>query len=473
MKPRELINLGFEEGPVIGAILKGCEAASAAGLSIEDVRDQVRRLREAPESFQTHPYFKEAADILCRPTVTRYDLRSAAAARHLFGIWGEHQIDTGAIDQMANAMRLPISVGGALMPDAHIGYGLPIGGVLATQGAVIPYAVGVDIACRMMLSVLPIEVKPGLPDPIDKSESELIRVIERNTRFGAGAEFKGSDLRDDPVMDEDWSITGVTQAMKPTARGQLGTSGGGNHFVDVGEIEFLTEFHGVPAGRYVAMLSHSGSRGPGARTCEYYSKLAMSLHPDLPPELKRLAWLDLDKPQGQEYWAAMELMGRFASANHHCIHATILRDMKLTPLLQVENHHNFAWKEMHGGREVIVHRKGATPAGKGAIGFIPGSMAAPGFLVEGKGEPSSFDSAAHGAGRQFSRKKAKETFRWNPVRKELTAKRVKMVSAGLDEVPGAYKPIEEVMEAQKDLVHIRARFEPRIVKMAADGFVED
>lgn len=474
MKPREILNLGFEQGPVVGAILRACGAATAGGMSKRDLREDVRRLKVHPESYLENKYFREAAEILCRKVETQwYDLRMPDEARGMFGIWGEDQIDAGAIDQMTNAMRLPISVAGALMPDAHVGYGLPIGGVLATDGAVIPYAVGVDIACRMMLTVLPIEIRVHEADPIEKNEGEFIRVIERNTRFGAGAAFNGRERRDAEVLHEDWSISPVTKEMKPKACEQLGTSGGGNHFVDVGEIEFREEFRGVPAGRYAAILSHSGSRGPGARTCEYYSKLAQQLHPDLPHELRRLAWLPLDRPEGMEYWAAMELMGRFASANHHCIHATILRDLKMEPLLQVENHHNFAWKETHGGCEVIVHRKGATPAGGGVLGFIPGSMAAPGFLVEGRGEASSLDSAAHGAGRQLSRTRAKAAFRWNSVRKLLRERRVTLVSAGLDESPGAYKPIEDVMDAQKNLVRIRARFEPRIVKMADDGFVED
>lgn len=474
MKPRELINLGFPEGPVIGEIVQAVERARAGGVGSHDIRDRIRLLLEDASSLSQDAHFGPAADmILSGAHADRYAFREARDARSMFDIWGKDQIDTGAIDQMVNAMRLPVAVGGALMPDAHVGYGLPIGGVLATEGAVIPYAVGVDIACRMMLSVLPIEATANQPDPIKKRESELIRIIERNTRFGAGAKFTGRDRREAPVLDEDWNITDITKKMKPTACEQLGTSGGGNHFVDVGELEFAEDFKGVPAGRYVAILTHSGSRGPGARTCDFYSRLAQSLHPKLPKEFRHLAWLSLDKPEGQEYWAAMELMGRFASANHHCIHATILRDLNLTPLLQVENHHNFAWKELHGGREVIVHRKGATPAGAGVIGIIPGSMAAPGFLVEGKGQHSSLDSAAHGAGRQFSRKKAKETFRWNPVRKLLDERRVRLVSAGLDEVPGAYKSIEDVMAAQRDLVRIVARFDPRIVKMADDGFAED
>ncbi|MBX3394671.1 MAG: RtcB family protein [Phycisphaerae bacterium] len=474
MKPRELINLGFSEGPAIGEIVRAAERALAGGVASDEILERLRLLREDPSALSNDTYFGVAADMILQDTrLERYIFREAGQARSMFDIWGEERIDAGAIDQMVNAMRLPVAVAGALMPDAHVGYGLPIGGVLATEGAVIPYAVGVDIACRMMLSVLPINASTTEPDPIKKLESEFVRVIERNTRFGAGAKFTGRDRREAPVLDEDWNITDITKKMKPTACEQLGTSGGGNHFVDVGELEFAEDYKGVPAGRYVAILTHSGSRGPGARTCDFYSRLAQSLHPRLPKEYRHLAWLLLDRPEGLEYWAAMELMGRFASANHHCIHETILRDMNMSPILQVENHHNFAWKEVHGGREVIVHRKGATPAGAGVLGVIPGSMAAPGFLVEGMGRHSSLDSAAHGAGRQFSRKKAKETFSWDPVRKLLGERRVRLMSAGLDEVPGAYKPIEDVMAAQRDLVRVVARFEPRIVKMADDGFAED
>ena len=135
----------------------------------------------------------------------------------------------------------------------------------------------------------------------------------------------------------------------------------------------------------------------------------------------------------------------------------------------VENHHNFAWKETHGGREVIVHRKGATPAGKGALGVIPGSMATPAFVVRGLGNPESLDSAAHGAGRVMSRKKAKGIFNWKAQQADLASRGVRVLSAGADEVPGVYKDIHTVMQHQQDLVAVIARFDPKIVKMCADG----
>ena len=223
----------------------------------------------------------------------------------------------------------------------------------------------------------------------------------------------------------------------------------------------------------MALLSHSGSRGTGAAVCEHYSRIAFEQFPDLPKELKRLAWLSLDSAEGQEYWAAMELMGRYAAANHALIHQHIAAHLGAQVLLDLENHHNFAWKERHviGGveREVIVHRKGATPAGAGVLGIIPGSMATPGFVVSGKGNAESLHSASHGAGRAMSRKAANEKFNWKDVSRFLKQADVTLISAGLDEVPMAYKNIREVMAAQSNLVTILGQFDPRLVKMAPAG----
>ena len=230
---------------------------------------------------------------------------------------------------------------------------------------------------------------------------------------------------------------------------------------------------GVAAGEYVALLSHSGSRGTGAAVCDYYSKMAFARWGDLPSELKRLAWLSMDTQEGQEYWAAMELMGQYAAANHACIHRHVAENLGAQVLLDLENHHNFAWKERHviAGveREVIVHRKGATPAGEGVLGIIPGSMATPGFVVSGKGNAESLNSASHGAGRMMSRTAAVKKFNWKEVNKFLQQRGVTLISAGLDEVPMAYKNIREVMEAQHDLVKIMGQFDPKLVKMAPSG----
>jgi tRNA-splicing ligase RtcB len=352
------------------------------------------------------------------------------------------------------------------MPDAHPGYGLPIGGVLATENAVVPYAVGVDIACRMKLTVYDrkANIIPGQRD-------RLANIIESETRFGIGASFK--QRRNHDVMDDDWNVSAVTKRLRDKAWTQLGTSGSGNHFVEFGAFTVTNEHLGLPPGEYLALLSHSGSRGTGAQVCDVYSKRAMARRFGLPKELKHLAWLTLDEEDGQEYWNAMNLMGRYAAANHELIHKHIAKKVGARVILDIENHHNFAWKERHiingRERELIVHRKGATPAGKGVLGIIPGSMATPGFVVRGKGQPESLHSASHGAGRIMSRSKALQSFTWSATRKLLAQNGVDLISSGLDEVPGVYKDIHTVMAAQSDLVEILGRFDPKLVKMCPAG----
>jgi tRNA-splicing ligase RtcB len=379
--------------------------------------------------------------------------------------WGEG-LEHEAVMQMERACLLPVAVAGALMPDAHIGYGLPIGGVLATDNAVIPYAVGVDIACRMKMTVLDLPMRD-----LERHQDRLTRAIEAETRFGVGSNFK--QRRHHEVLDADWSVSPVTKQNKDRAWAQLGTSGSGNHFVEFGLFTAHGPIHGLEPGTYVALLSHSGSRGTGAAVCDFYSKVAFSQFPDLPSELKRLAWLSLDSAAGQEYWAAMELMGHYAAANHALIHQHVAANLGAQVLLDLENHHNFAWKERHviGGveREVIVHRKGATPAGQGVLGIIPGSMASPGFVVSGKGNAESLNSAAHGAGRVMSRTQAAKTFNWKKVNQFLREHGVTLISAGLDEVPMVYKNIRQVMAAQSDLVSILGQFDPKLVKMSPPG----
>ena len=379
--------------------------------------------------------------------------------------WGEG-LEHEAVMQMEKACLLPVAVAGALMPDAHVGYGLPIGGVLATENTVIPYAVGVDIACRMKMTVLDIPARE-----LERHQDRLTRAIEAETRFGVGASFK--NRRQHAVLDADWDVSPVTKQNKDRAWSQLGTSGSGNHFVEFGLFTAHGDIHGLAPGTYVALLSHSGSRGTGAAVCDYYSKIAFSQFPDLPSELKRLAWLSLDSEEGQEYWAAMELMGQYAAANHALIHKHVAANLGAEVLLDLENHHNFAWTEHHviNGveKEVIVHRKGATPAGQGVLGIIPGSMASPGFVVSGKGNAESLNSASHGAGRVMSRTQANKTFDWKKVNAFLREKGVTLISAGLDEVPMVYKNIHEVMAAQHDLVTILGQFDPKLVKMAPHG----
>ncbi len=379
-----------------------------------------------------------------------------------FPVYGIEHIEVGALAQMRTAIQLPIAVAGALMPDAHQGYGLPIGGVLATTAnTIIPFAVGVDIACRMCLSIF------DLPATMVDTETEKLKnLLVDHTYFGIGCTTES--YFDSSLFDSNtWNETKVIRNLKDKAYAQLGTSGTGNHFVEWGELTLTDDaLDGIPAGSYLALLSHSGSRGFGGSVADYYSKIAM-IKTKLPAETKHLAWLDLDKDEGQEYWIAMNLAGEYASANHHEIHNKIARALNITPLTRIENHHNFAWKEqLANGTEVMVHRKGATPAGKGVLGIIPGSMSTPGFVVRGKGDAASINSASHGAGRLMSRSMAFKTLDKEAIAANLIDKRITLMGSDMDEAPMAYKDIHTVMAAQQDLVEVLAKFEPRIVRMA-------
>jgi len=379
-----------------------------------------------------------------------------------YTIFGK-DLDPAALEQMDAAMALPISVKGALMPDAHKGYGLPIGGVLAADNAVIPYAVGVDIACRVKLSVLPIPF-----DQYERIRGELKIALDRETRFGYGKEFRRPKPHD--VMDMDWEFCPIVAGLKDKAWRQLGTSGSGNHFAEFGKLKVgsdkLGTGLGLEPGEYLALLTHSGSRGTGAAIAKHYSSLAMDRHPKLPKHQKHLAWLSMDSQEGQEYFRAMTLMGAYSAANHDLIHQTVLGALGEKSIGGVENHHNFAFREKIGFRHVIVHRKGAVPAGKGMLGIIPGSMADPAYVIQGKGNEDAINSSAHGAGRIMSRTAAFKSFTQKDLTDILLKSGVTLISAGLDEIPMAYKSIDQVMSQQKGLVEIMARFEPRLVKMA-------
>jgi tRNA-splicing ligase RtcB len=456
MNTKDFLRLGVPSGQATRLATDFVARFILCGGDKSRLHEEVAAIVANPSAFRADDLRKEFANALLNAPPPP---RAEPVKYHQ---WGEG-LDHEAVMQMEKACLLPVSVAGALMPDAHVGYGLPVGGVLATENAVIPYAVGVDIACRMKMTVLDIPVRD-----LEQKQDRLTRAIEAETRFGVGASFR--DRRAHDMLDADWSVSPVTKQNKDKAWSQLGTSGSGNHLVEFGLFTAHSKINDLEAGTYMALLSHSGSRGTGAAVCDYYSKIAVNLIPDLPSELKRLAWLSLDSQEGHEYWNAMELMGQYAAAKHACIHRHIAEHLGAQVMLDLENHHNFAWKEKHiiGGveREVIMPRKGATPAGTGVLGIIPGSMATPGFVVSGKGNAESLNSASHGAGRTMSRKAANENFNWKDVNRLLRARGVTLISAGLDEVPMAYKNIREVMAAQNDLVMVLGQFDPKLVKMA-------
>ncbi len=382
-----------------------------------------------------------------------------------YAIYGEDCIQASARKQMADVMSLAPVLAGALMPDAHVGYGMPIGGVAAVENAVIPYAVGVDIGCRMHLTVF--------REPIAELEALRTRLREailKGTHFGGALRPKPLQH---PLLDDPRLVEAERRLRKPDLRSraalQFGTSGGGNHFVEFGELHLTEPAEGIPAGRWLALLSHSGSRALGYKIANHFSELAKQVTA-LPKELEHLAWLPMDTEEGQAYWDAMELAGEYSAVNHQVIHDMVTALSGLTPVRAVSNHHNFAWKEKHGGKEVLVHRKGATPAGAGVLGIIPGSMGAPGFLVRGRGAADSLASASHGAGRQMSRSQAFKVISAEQRDAQLAAAQVELLGGGLDEAPGAYKDIRAVIGAQNELIEVLAEFHPRIVRMA--GAVE-
>jgi tRNA-splicing ligase RtcB (3'-phosphate/5'-hydroxy nucleic acid ligase) len=375
-------------------------------------------------------------------------------------IVGGKEIEASAKRQMEGAMTLPITVQGALMPDAHTGYGLPIGGVLATVNAVIPYGVGVDIGCRMSLSILDENDRF-----IRRYSHQVKEALKAYTHFGmeGGLDFQQEhEVLDSPVFQ----TTGLLRKLQGKAARQLGSSGSGNHFVEFGEIELFEENSmGLAPKKYLALLSHSGSRGLGANIAQYYTRIAMDTC-KLPSEVQQLAWLDLDTEAGQEYWLSMNLAGDYAKACHDRIHFNLLKALGLQALTTVENHHNFAWKDrLADGTPVIIHRKGATPAHEGELGIIPGSMTTAAYLVKGKGGDQTLYSASHGAGRAMSRKRAREGMTVSALKKMLSDAGVTLIGGSVEENPLAYKDIENVMDAQQELVEIQGRFLPKIVRM--------
>jgi tRNA-splicing ligase RtcB (3'-phosphate/5'-hydroxy nucleic acid ligase) len=417
-----------------------------------------------PEKYLHHEYFAELADLL----LSKKNITKTAQSRNTilrktgaeFKIFGRNLIDPEALDQMSTAMKMPVVVKGALMADAHVGYGLPIGGVVAAYNAVMPYGVGMDIACRMCLSVY-----PDPPEIISSRKDNLKQILIENTRFGL-AEF--NDIGDHELMERDeWKEIKFLHSLKDVFYSQLGTSGHGNHFVDMGYlvVEGLTNELGLKPGEYFAILSHSGSRNFGAETAKHYTDIAKKKL-GLSGDAGQLAWLDLNSEEGEEYWKVMNLAGDYSAANHRIIHEKLSKALQSKPVKRIENHHNFAWQEKLSEHEsLIIHRKGATPAHEGDIGIIPGNMVSPAFIVSGKGNDSSLFSASHGAGRQISRNKAKQTYSKSQLEKVLAEAGVELIGGATDESPMAYKDIHAVMEAQKELVNILGTFYPKIVRM--------
>lgn len=386
-------------------------------------------------------------------------------------VYGEisRDIDQKAYNQLEEACRLPVSISGALMPDAHVGYALPVGGVAALDNAVSPAFVGFDIACRMKMSLLAIS-----PEEFESNRKQLAKKLNQVTSFGLGSDF-ADGKRDHRVMeDERWNEIEIAHKLKDKAAKQLGSSGSGNHFADIMTGRVLKEKDWLPLSkgdRFVALLTHSGSRGTGHKIATHYKNLAEKETQKRAKGIsKNYSWLHLDEDAGREYWTAMQLMGKYASANHELIHKHFAKEAGIEVIDTYENHHNFAWKK----ENIIIHRKGATPAEKGVIGIIPGSMGATSYIVEGLGDEKSLWSSAHGAGRISSRRQAKKDHDELAYRQFLREKDILTIGVTRDETYQCYKDINRIINLQQGiLIETVAEMYPRVVIMGGGRKSDD
>lgn len=369
-------------------------------------------------------------------------------------------VEDSAMEQARNLANLPFAFKHvALMPDCHAGYGMPIGGVLATEGVIIPNAVGVDIACGMCA------VKTSLTG-IDRDVLKGILGDIRNM-IPVGFNHQETPQEGMPPMSDwhiymgfDGSVVGVEY---DKAKFQLGTLGGGNHFI---EIQRGSDGH-------IWIMVHSGSRNLGFQVAKHYNDLARELNQNWfssVPDKWQLAFLPFDSEEGQAYFNEMNYCVEFAYANRqHMLNVIkqafdVYADVSFDEPINIA--HNYAAMENHFGKNVLVHRKGATRARKGELGIIPGSQGTASYIVRGLGNAQSFNSCSHGAGRVMGRKQAKRELDLEREKALLDDQGILHSIRGvddLDEAAGAYKNIDEVMENQKDLVKIVVALKPLAV----------
>ncbi len=394
--------------------------------------------------------------------MTFQKMKKSAAPLEIFGNVGEH-IPANAVDQMYTVMRLPMATKGALMPDAHFGYAMPIGGVAVLEGAVSPSFVGYDISCMVQLSILDLEV-----DRFETDRAHFAKQLQRVTSFGMGADFVAGD-REHAVMDDPtWAELRSTAKLKALAQRQLGSSGGGNHFADLVVIELLADLVPWHAGdKLVGLLTHSGSRGAGHKLATHYVQQAAAQTKLIAQGVpKGYEWLPLDHELGQEYLATMTLMGAYARANHDLIHDHFGKAIGVQTAQRIWNRHNYVWIE---GNDVM-HRKGATPADAGQLGLIPGTSGTPSYLVRGLGNAQSLNSSSHGAGRWHSRTEAKRQHNEARFQQHMAANDILHFGLAPDETFMAYKDIEMVIGLQDGiLIEPVARMTPRVVIMGGQS----
>ena len=368
-------------------------------------------------------------------------------------------IEAGAMAQARNLANLPFVFRHvAVMPDAHLGYGMPIGGVMASSEVVIPNAVGVDIGCGMCA------VQTSLTSISTEKLEQLLGLLRSFIPLG----FKHHPRRQDaglmPVPETSLAQLPVVAQEFQNARTQLGTLGGGNHFI---EIQKGNDGH-------IWLMVHSGSRNLGFKVANHYNHLAMNLNRQWGSKIPRqwqLAFLPIDSDVGRIYLQEMRYCVEFAYANRMLMMERIKEALQVVatpvffqPLVNIA--HNYAAMEEHFGEKVMVHRKGATSAKSGEIGIIPGSQGTPSYIVRGLGNPESFESCAHGAGRKMGRKQAQRQLNLAREQQRLDAQGILhglRSARDLDEASGAYKNIDKVIESQLDLVEVVVELRPLAV----------
>ncbi|HFQ90956.1 MAG TPA: RtcB family protein [Desulfobulbus sp.] len=369
-------------------------------------------------------------------------------------------IEEGALEQARHLANLPFAFHHvAIMPDAHQGYGMPIGGVLATRGVVIPNAVGVDIGCGMCA------VRTSLGEVPQEMLRKVMSGIRRAVPLGFKHHPKALPADRLPPLppDPEQALPVVAQEFR-SARAQVGTLGGGNHFI---EIQRGSE------GRIWIMV-HSGSRNLGYKVAGHYNRLAVRMAPAMRVQVPRnwqLAYLPLDSREGNLYLEEMRYCVEFALANRREmmeriqeVFVDLLGPVDFGDLINIA--HNYAALERHYGQEVMVHRKGSTRARRGETGIIPGSQGSVSYIVRGLGNPASFHSCSHGAGRIMGRRQAQRVLDLAEEKKKLDSRHILHAirhRRDLDEAPGAYKDIGQVMRNQEDLVEIVEVLQPLAV----------
>jgi tRNA-splicing ligase RtcB len=360
------------------------------------------------------------------------------------------EVDEGTIRQAEKTARLPIVAGHvALMPDAHVGLGATVGSVIPTEGAVIPAAVGVDIGCGMVAAELDL-TEDQLPDNLDP----LLSRIEKSIPAGVGRGHDQVAVKAERWLAEHEPATELSRDQASRAARQFGTLGSGNHFFELC----------VDERRRVWVVLHSGSRGIGNQLAQMHIATARRLAQDLHLRLedKDLAYLVDGTLEFQAYITDMLWAQDYARANRDQMMDRGLREV-LTfvgtgrETRRINCHHNFTQREAHGGRELWVTRKGAIKADRGDLGVIPGSMGTSSYIVAGKGNPESWNSCAHGAGRRHSRTKAKQLYSADDLARQMAGKTwlAGRASKLVDEIPSAYKDIDRVMADQADLVEVQ------------------